>query len=201
MFIGAALITSSIYDYCVIRQKELSRKVIVSKVESVYWSKFSSKSFSFNWSGFLICVLFYLLRWAALITSSIYNYCVLIQKEFSRKVGMNYVESFYWSKFSSKSFSFNWSGFLICVLFYLLRWAALITSSIYNYCVLIQKEFSRKVGMNYVESFYWNKLSSKNCSFESEQIFDLCFVLVVQVGCTDNIQYIQLLYSNTKRIL
>ena len=56
--------------------------------------------------------------------------------------------------------------------------------------VVRQKEFSRKVGMNKVESFYWNKLSSKSFSFESEQFFDLCFVLVVQGGCTDNIQYI-----------
>ena len=44
--------------------------------------------------------------------------------------------------------------------------------------------------MSKVESFYWNKLSSKSCSFESGQFFDLCFVLVVQGGCTDNIQYI-----------
>ena len=54
--------------------------------------------------------------------------------------------------------------------------------------------------MSKVESFYWNKLSSKSCSFESEQIFDLCFVLIVQGGCTDNIQYIQLLCCKTKRI-
>ena len=33
--------------------------------------------------------------------------------------------------------------------------------------------------MSKVESFYWNKLSSKSFSFESEQFFDLCFVLVV----------------------
>ena len=60
--------------------------------------------------------------------------------------------------------------------------AALITSSIYDYCVVRQKEFSRKVGMSKVESFYWNKLSSKSCSFESGEFFDLCFVLVVQGG-------------------
>ena len=30
--------------------------------------------------------------------------------------------------------------------------------------------------MSKVESFYWNKLSSKSCSFESEQFFDFCFV-------------------------
>ena len=33
-----------------------------------------------------------------------------------------------------------------------------------------------------VESFYLNKLSSKSFSFELEQFFDLCFVLVVQGG-------------------
>ena len=58
--------------------------------------------------------------------------------------------------------------------------------------------------MSKVESFYWNILSSKSCSFESEQFFDLCFVLVVQGGggggCTDNIQYIQLLCCKRKRI-
>ena len=41
-----------------------------------------------------------------------------------------------------------------------------------------------------VESLNWNKLSSKSFSFESEQFFDLGFVLAVQGGCTDNIQYI-----------
>ena len=36
--------------------------------------------------------------------------------------------------------------------------------------------------MSKVESFYWINFSSKRCSFESEQFFDLCFVLVVQGG-------------------
>ena len=40
------------------------------------------------------------------------------------------------------------------------------------------------------ESCYWNKLSSKSFSFELEQFFYSRFVLVVQGGCTDNIQYI-----------
>ena len=40
------------------------------------------------------------------------------------------------------------------------------------------------------ESFYWNNLSSKSCSFELKQFFYLCFILVVQGGCTDNIKYI-----------
>ena len=54
--------------------------------------------------------------------------------------------------------------------------------------------------MSKFESFYWNKLSSKSCSFESEQIFDLCFVLILQGGCTDNIKYIQLLCCKTKEL-
>ena len=54
--------------------------------------------------------------------------------------------------------------------------------------------------MSKVESFYWNKFRSKRCSFELEQFFDLCFVLVVQECCTDNIQYIQLLCYKVKVI-
>ena len=54
--------------------------------------------------------------------------------------------------------------------------------------------------MSEVESFYGNKLSSKSFCFESEQFFDLCFVLAVQGGCTDNIQYIPLLCCKTKGI-
>ena len=66
--------------------------------------------------------------------------------------------------------------------FELFRGAALITSSIYDYCVIRQKEFSRKVGMSKVKSFYWNKLSSKSCSLELKQFFDLCFVLSCSGG-------------------
>ena len=54
--------------------------------------------------------------------------------------------------------------------------------------------------MSEVKSFYWNKLSSKSCSFESEQFFYLCFVLAVQGGCMDNIQDIPLLCCKTKGI-
>ena len=57
--------------------------------------------------------------------------------------------------------------------------AALIASSIYHCNVVRQKEFSKKVGMSKVESFYWNKLSSKSFSFELEQFLDLRFVLAV----------------------
>ena len=78
--------------------------------------------------------------------------------------------------------------------------AALRTSSIYHYCVVREKEFSRKVVMSKVESFCCNTLGSKSFSFESEQFFDLCFILVVQGGCSDNIQYIPLLGCKTKRI-
>ena len=60
----------------------------------------------------------------------------------------------------------NKNSLFICVLFWLLRGTPLITSSIYDYCVRKQKEFSRKVEMCKVETFYWNKLSSKSFSFE-----------------------------------
>ena len=52
--------------------------------------------------------------------------------------------------------------------------------------------------MSKVKSFYWNKLSNKSFSFESEQFFDLCFVLNVQGGCMDIIQDIPLLCCKTK---
>ena len=54
--------------------------------------------------------------------------------------------------------------------------------------------------MSKAESCYWNKLSSKSFFFESEQFFDLCFVLAVQGGCTDNIKYIPLVCYKTKGI-
>ena len=54
--------------------------------------------------------------------------------------------------------------------------------------------------MRKVETFYWKKLSSKSFSFESEQFFDLRFVLAVQGGCTDNINYIPLVCYKTKEI-
>ena len=78
--------------------------------------------------------------------------------------------------------------------------AALITSCIFDYCVVREKEFSRKAGMSKVETFYWNKLSSKSFSLESEQFFELHFVLAVQGSCTDNIKYIPLVCYKTKGI-
>ena len=114
---------------------------------------------------------------------------------------MSEVESFYWNKLSSKSFFFESEQFFDLCLFQLFKRAALIMSSIYHCCVIRQKEFSRKVEMSKVESFYWNKLSSQSFSFESEQFFDLCFVLAVQEGCIDNIQYIPLLCCKTKGFL
>ena len=99
-----------------------------------------------------------------------------------------------------KAILLNLSSFLICVLFELFRGVALITFSIYHCCVVRQKEFSRKVEMSKVESFYWNKLSDKSFSFESEQFFDLCFVLAVQGCCIDNIQHMLLLCCKTNGI-
>ena len=101
---------------------------------------------------------------------------------------MSKVESFYWNRLSSKSFSFELEQFFYLCSVLAVQGAALITSSIYHYCVVRQKEFSRKVEMSKVESFYWNRLSSKSFSFELEQFFDLCSVSAVQGGCIDNIQ-------------
>ena len=145
-------------------------------------------------------------RGAALIISSIYHWCVIRQKKFSRKVEMSKVESFYWNRLTSKSCSFESEQFFdLC--FVLVVWgggggggAALITSCIIDYCVVRQKEFSRKAGMSKVETFCWNRLSSKSFSFESEQFFNLHFVLAVQGGCTDNIKYIPLVCYKTKEI-
>ena len=111
-------------------------------------------------------------------------------------------ESFYWKKLSNKSLSFELEQFfyLCFVLHGAVQGLALITCSIYHCCVVRQKEFSRKVEMSKVESFCFKKLSSKSFSFELEQLFDLCFVLAVQGGCTDNIQYISLLCCQTKGI-
>ena len=110
---------------------------------------------------------------------------------------MSKVESFTGINSAIKAILLNLSSFLICVLFELFRGVALITFSIYHCCVVRQKEFSRKVEMSKVESFYWNKLSDKNFSFESEQLCDLCFVLAVQGCCTDNIQHIPLVCCKT----
>ena len=83
---------------------------------------------------------------------------------------MSKVESFYCNKLSSKSCSFESEQFFYFCFVLVVQGggAALTTSSIYDYCVIRQKEFSRKVGMSKGESFYWNKLSSKSCSFELE---------------------------------
>ena len=102
---------------------------------------------------------------AALITSSIYLCCVVRQKEFSRKVETSKVESFYWNKLSSKSFSFESEQFFYLCFVLAVQGFALITSTIYDCCVIRQKEFSRKVEMSKVESFYWNTLSTKSCFF------------------------------------
>ena len=73
---------------------------------------------------------------------------------------MSKVESFYWNKVRSKSCSFELEEFFDLCFVLTVQEAALITSSIYHCCVIRQKEFSRKVEMSKVESFYWNKLSS-----------------------------------------
>ena len=113
---------------------------------------------------------------------------------------MNKVESLSWNTLSNKSSSFEMEQFFYFCFVLTVQGVELITSTIYHCCVVRQKEFSRKVEMNKVESFYWNTLSNKSSFFEMEQFFYVCFVLAVQGCCTDNIQYIPLLYCKTKRI-
>ena len=81
---------------------------------------------------------------------------------------MSKVES---NKLSSKGFSFELEQVFDLCFVLAVQGAALITSSIYHYCVIRQKEFSRKAEMSKVEYFYWNKLSSKSFFFELEQFF------------------------------
>ena len=114
---GPALITSSIYHYRVVRQKEFSRKVEMSKVESFYWHKLTNNSFSFELEQFFDFCFVVAVQGVELITSSIYHCCVVRQEEFSRKVEMSKVESFCWNKPSNKSFSFESGKFFICLLF------------------------------------------------------------------------------------
>ena len=111
---------------------------------------------------------------------NIYHCCVVRHKEFSRKVEISEVESFYWNTLSNKSFSFELEQFFDLCFFGCSWGAALITFSMYHYTVITQKEFSREVEMSKVASFYWNTLSNKSPSFESAQPFYLCFVLAVQ---------------------
>ena len=120
---------------------------------------------------------------------------------------MSKVESFYWKKLSNKSLPFELEQFfyLCFVLYAAVQGLALITCGIYHCCVVRQKEFSRKVEMSKVESFYFKKLSSKSFSFELEQLFDLCFASAVHPvggggGCTDNIKCTPLLCCKTKGI-
>ena len=92
---------------------------------------------------------------------------------------MSKVESFYLKKLSNKSLSFELEqSFYLCFVL-AVQGLALITCSVYHCCVVRQKDFSRRVEMEKVESSYWKKLSSKSFSFESQQFFDLCIILAV----------------------
>ena len=82
---------------------------------------------------------------------------------------MSKVESFYWNKLSSKSCSFESEQFFdLCFVLVVQGGGSTDNMSIYDYCVVRQKELSRKVEMSKVEFFYWNKLSNESLSVESE---------------------------------
>ena len=68
LFRGVALITLSIHNCCAVRQKEFSRKVEMSKLESFTGIDSAVKVYLLNQSSFLICVLFQLFRGVAYIT-------------------------------------------------------------------------------------------------------------------------------------
>ena len=106
---GVALITFSINHYCKARQKEFSKKVEISKVESFSWNEFSSDSSCFESEQFLICVLFWQFRGGGLtlMTVSINYCCIIRQKEFSRQTENSKSEFFSSSKFSSDSSCFE----------------------------------------------------------------------------------------------
>ena len=55
---GVALIRSSIYHCCVVREKEFFKKVEMSKVEFFTGINSAIKAFLLNQSSFFICVLF-----------------------------------------------------------------------------------------------------------------------------------------------
>ena len=158
------------------------------------------KAFLLNRSSLLICVLSRLFMGGCTDHLQFIPLLCCKRKGISRKVEMSKVQSCYCNKLSSKRCSFELEQFFYLCFVLTVQGAALITSSVYHYCVVKQKEFSRKVEMSKVESFYWNKLSSKSFSFELEQFFNLFFVLVVQGGCTDNIKYILLVCYKTKGI-
>ena len=87
----------------------------MSKVESFYWNKLSSKSRCFELEQFFDLCFVLFVQGAALITSSTYIYCVVIQKEFSRKVGINKVKSFTGIKSTVRDVLLNQSSFMIYV--------------------------------------------------------------------------------------
>ena len=56
--LGVALITFSINHHCIMRQKEFSRKVEMSKVESFQWNDVSNDSSCFELEQFFTVLLF-----------------------------------------------------------------------------------------------------------------------------------------------
>ena len=141
----------------------------MSKVESFTGINSAVKAFLLNWSSFFDLCFVLAVQGAAVITSSIYHYCVARQKEFSRRVEMSKVESFNWNKLSSRSFSFELEQFFFNLCFVLaVQGAALITSSIYHYGVVREKEllyFRIRIDFRYCD-FYMLILGL--CESESE---------------------------------
>ena len=89
---------------------------------------------------------------------------------------MSKVESFYWKKLSSKSFSFESDQFFdFCFVLAVHEGSTDNIQYIPLLCCKTKGMFQEsKVEMSKVESLYWNELSFKSFSFELEQFFNLC---------------------------
>ena len=59
---GVALITFSINDYSIMRQKEFSRKIVNAKVKSFSWNEFNSDSSWFESEQVFTVLLFFPFR-------------------------------------------------------------------------------------------------------------------------------------------
>ena len=89
-----AVITFSIKHCCMIGLKEFSRKTEVSKIKYLSWNGFSSDNSCFEINEFFSLCLHFSHSEGSLKRQNIYYCCVVRQKEFSREVEMNKLESF-----------------------------------------------------------------------------------------------------------
>ena len=73
---GSSLKKTEYNHCCIVRQKELSIKVEMSKVESFYWNKLSKKNFSFKSEQFFYLCFASAVQGVALMTFSTNQFAV-----------------------------------------------------------------------------------------------------------------------------